>query len=109
MAQLNLRMDPGLLKELEEVARQEGVSRTEMARRMLVEGIKRLRVQRALERYRRGEISLGRAAAEANLPLYEMIDLALREKIPAPFTPEEIREEAKELLALVDEEKLAGA
>jgi hypothetical protein len=36
---------------------------------------------------------------EAGLSLYEMIDLILREKIPAPFTPEEIREEAQELLA----------
>jgi hypothetical protein len=59
----------------------------------------------ALERYRRGEISLERAAMEARLPLYELIDLCQREGIQAPFTPEEIRLELQDLLALVDEEK----
>jgi len=108
MAQLNLRVDPSLLKELENVARQEDVTRTEIARRILVEGIERLKVQRALAKYRRGDISLERAALEAGLPLYEMIDLILREKIPAPFTPEEIREEAQELLTRASGQALAG-
>ena len=102
MYQLNLRVDAGLLKELETVARQEGVTKTEMARRVLTEGVKRWEIQQALAQYRRGEMSLGRAAAAAGLPLYEMMDLVQRERIPAPFTPEEIREEAQELLARVD-------
>ncbi|HDN79322.1 MAG TPA: ribbon-helix-helix protein, CopG family [Chloroflexi bacterium] len=94
-----LRIDPGLLRELENIAKQEGVTRTEIARRMLAEGLKRFKIQQALGKYRHGELSLERAAELAGLPLYEMFDLVLQEKIPAPFTPEEIRQEAEELLA----------
>jgi predicted HTH domain antitoxin len=102
--QLNLRVGFQVIEELEEVARVEGLSRTEMARRLLIESLRRWRIERALDRYRRGEISLERAAMEARLPLYEMMDLAEREGIRPVTDLADLREGFRALLSMLKPE-----
>ena len=100
--QLNLRLDPRVMQDLEAIARRDRVARTELARNILLEGLDRRRLDSALERYREGEITLERAAMEADLPLYDMMDEAARRGIRRAYTAEEIRQDAESLLRQAD-------
>ena len=98
--QLNLRIDVELARQLESIAEQECLRKTDVARQYLMLGVRNWRLQDAIGRYRRGQISLERAAMDAGLSLYEMMDELRRQYIPLdPTTPEEAREEIRALLA----------
>ena len=88
--QVNIRLERQLLEELDEIAREESVDRTELARRLLHEGLKRERVERAVRRYRKGEVSAARAAEEARISLYEMLDRIHAEGIPYELDTDEL-------------------
>lgn len=72
--QVNLRLDRALVNKLDETARREGADRTELARRLLGEGLARERVERAVGDYAGGRASASRAAELAGISLYEMLD-----------------------------------
>jgi hypothetical protein len=86
--QVNLRLDRGLVTQLDETARREGADRTELARRLLGEGLARERVERALGDYAGGRASASRAAELAGVSLYEMLDRIHEAGIPYELDPE---------------------
>ena len=100
--QLNLRIDAGLAAELERIARQEALRKTELVHKYLIEGIRRWRLNHAIARYQARQISLERAASDAGLSIYEMMDeLRSRSIALDQTTPEEAREEIRALVAEV--------
>ena len=88
--QVNIRLERQLLEELDEMALEETVDRAELARRLLRDGLKRERVTRAMRRYREGEVSAARAAEEARISLYEMLDRIRAEGIPYELDADEL-------------------
>ncbi|HID86573.1 MAG TPA: hypothetical protein EYP55_04235 [Anaerolineae bacterium] len=97
--QLNLRIEDELARQLETIAEQEALRKTDVARKYLIEGVRRWRLERAIARYQRRELSLERAAAEAGLSIYEMMDELRRRNIALDqTTPDEVREEIRTLL-----------
>lgn len=88
--QVNIRLERQLLDELDEMAVEESVDRAELARRLLRDGLKRERLMRAVRRYREGEVSAARAAEEARISLYEMLDRIHAEGIPYEPDDEEL-------------------
>jgi hypothetical protein len=86
--QVNLRLDRGLVAQLDETARREGADRTELARRLLGEGLARERVERALGDYAGGRASASRAAELAGVSLYEMLDRIHDAAIPYELDPD---------------------
>lgn len=88
--QVNIRLERQLLDELDEMAVEESVDRAELARRLLRDGLKRERLMRAVRRYREGEVSAARAAEEARISLYEMLDRIHAEGIPYELDDEEL-------------------
>lgn len=97
--QLNLRIDDELARELARIARRESLRKTDIARRYLVAGVKNWRLQDSISRYQQGQISLERAAVDAGLSLYEMMDELRQRGISLDrTTPDEAREQVRELL-----------
>jgi len=88
--QVNIRLERELLDELDEMASVESVDRTELARRLLRDGLKRERVALAMRRHRAGEVSVGRAAEEAGISLYEMLDRIHDEGTPYELDSDEL-------------------
>jgi Uncharacterised protein family (UPF0175) len=80
--QVNLRLERELVDALDDLARSEHVDRTELARRMLVEGVQRSRVERALKDYAHGRVTAWKAATDADISLYEMLDRIHEAGIP---------------------------
>ena len=88
--QVNIRLERQLLEELDAMALAESMDRAELARRLLRDGLKRERVVGAVRRYREGEVSAARAAEEARISLYEMLDRIHAEGIPYELDTDEL-------------------
>lgn len=79
---LQVRLDPDDLKELDELAGDLDLVRSEVARKALREGVRRLRLEKALIRYLNHEFTLARAAEYAGVGIYEMSQVASDRGIP---------------------------
>ena len=71
--QMNLRLDEELIKEFEELAEQENLDRSALVRKILIEGLQQERLNFALQKYLRKEISIERAAEIAKVSLHDLI------------------------------------
>jgi len=97
--QLNLRIDADLARHLEQIAEQESLRKTDIIRKYLVEGLRKWELEQAIQRYQQGRVSLERAAVDAGLTLYEMMDELRRRGVALDrTTPAEAREDIRTLL-----------
>lgn len=85
--QVNLRLERGLIDSLDELANREGVDRTEMARRILVDGMAQARLNRALRDYADEKVTAWKAAEYAGISLYDMLDRIHEAHIPHAIDP----------------------
>lgn len=99
IVQLNIRIPKELAEEIEYVSQQEALRKSDVARKWLIEGLRRWKLDQAVSQYQRGEISLERAAEEAGLSLYAMMDELRRRGIALDrTTPDDVRNEILTLL-----------
>lgn len=96
--QINIRIDTDLVAALERVAREESIDRATAVRRLLETSLKQWQVERALGGYQRGELSLGRAAEEAGLTQWEILDRANEAGLAHPLTAAAARRRLDQLL-----------
>ncbi|MFP3951676.1 MAG: UPF0175 family protein [Candidatus Bathyarchaeia archaeon] len=80
-----------MLRGVERLAKEDGVAPSELIRRLLDSALREKWKEEALEAYRRGTVTLWRAAEMADISLREMMDLAGDAKIPIPYTLENLR------------------
>jgi hypothetical protein len=87
--QVNLRLERDLIDQLDDLAKKEQVDRTEIARRILVDGVARARTDRALRDYAAERVTAWKAAEDAGVSLYEMLDRIHEAQIPYRLDPDE--------------------
>lgn len=90
--QINIRLRSDLAAALDRVAREEALDRATAIRRLLETSIRQWELEHALRGYQTGELSVGRAAEEAGLTHWELIDAARLAGIAHPLTAAEARE-----------------
>ncbi len=95
--QVNLRLEEDLLADLEHVAEEEALDRGTVIRRLLRDSVQRWRIEQALREYQRGHLSMERAAEEAHVSLWELMDKLHRERIPHSMTADDVSESLREL------------
>ncbi len=71
--QMNLRLDEDLIKEFEELAKEENLDRSALVKKILLEGLQQERLNFALQKYMLKEISIERAAEIAKISIHEII------------------------------------
>jgi len=92
MANLRVRVEKEIFEHLDELAKELRLSRPEIARRALREGMRRLRAERALTHYLKLEFTLSRAAEYAGVTIREMAAVAAERGIPYfRYSLEELR------------------
>jgi TDG/mug DNA glycosylase family protein len=95
--QINIRIEADLVSALERVAREESTDRATVIRRLLEASLRRWEIDRAIEGYRRGDVSLGRAAEEAGLTQWELLELLREARVTYPLDVDEVDERLREL------------
>lgn len=92
MRNLQVRVDDEEIDELDELAEEMRLSRSEVARSALREGVRKLRTEKALSRYLNLEFTLARAAQYAGVTIREMAQAARERGIPYfRYSLEELR------------------
>ena len=85
------RLPREMLREVERLAEEMKVDRSELIRRLLGSALQKKRVEKAILAYREGNVTLWKAADMAGLSLREMMKLASEKKIPVSYTLEDLR------------------
>jgi predicted HTH domain antitoxin len=88
--QMNLRLDEDLIKEFEELAKEENLDRSALVKKILVEGLQQERLNFAIQKYMTKDISIERAAEIAKLSIHELISNLSKLGVPSNLTPEDI-------------------
>ncbi|MFX1295288.1 MAG: UPF0175 family protein [Promethearchaeota archaeon] len=86
-----------LENDIEELAKLLGISKEEAHKRALQEGIKDLRLSKAIELYTSKKISVKQAARIAGLSLAEWFVVAKEKGLLIQIKPEEIDEETRQV------------
>lgn len=68
------RLPEGLVESLDELGERTGRTRSEVLREVVQRGLAEARLERAVDAYRRGEASLGRASEMAGIPITVFLD-----------------------------------
>jgi predicted HTH domain antitoxin len=92
-----LRME--LLKEIEEMAREESVDRSSAIQKLLKIGLREYKMERVLILYRDRKVTLWRAAELAGVSLREMMEAIRTRDIPYQYDVEAFEEYVEELLS----------
>lgn len=91
------RVEEELAKVIDEVARSEGTDRSTVIRRFLMKAVKEWMIERSLEDYEQGKVTLWQAAARCDMSLWEVISEVKKREIHVPYTLEELKEDLKGL------------
>ena len=87
MPSISARIPDDEAKHLEEVADLLGEDRSTTIRKALEEGLRELRVRKAIERYQSGEASRHEAARIAGVSLGEWFEIARERNLTTQLTP----------------------
>ena len=80
------RVDDPLARDIEFFSKTEKLDKSAVIRRLLTKAVKEEKVDLALKRYRKDEISMAKAAEIAGIPLADMLRIAAENKIPIHYT-----------------------
>jgi predicted HTH domain antitoxin len=78
---ISVRLDEKSMEELEEVVEEWHSDRSEAIRRLLSRALHEWKVEKALGDLRKHHISIGKAAEECDVPVWEMVELAKEKNI----------------------------
>jgi predicted HTH domain antitoxin len=94
---LTTRVEDDLAKIIDKVSKEEGMDRSTVIRRFLMKAAKDWLIEKSLQEYEEGRITLWQAARKCGLSVWEMMDEAKRREIHVPYTLAEFKEDLKGL------------
>jgi predicted HTH domain antitoxin len=98
--QINLRVSAEVVADLDTLAEQSNVTRIDVARQILLEGIRQRKRDRALDLCRSGKLSKSRAAKLAGISMWELMDLLnAAQAVSLPYTLQEAVEDVRRIVA----------
>ncbi len=91
------RIEEDLARVIDEVSKEEGMDRSTVIRRFLTKAAKEWLIEKSLQDYEEGKITLWQAGEKCGVSLWEIILEAKKKDIHVPYTLEEFREDLKGL------------
>ncbi|MBI2208815.1 UPF0175 family protein [Candidatus Woesearchaeota archaeon] len=93
---ISVRLDKALLNDLAKIEKNWQADRSEAIRRLLVKAVNSWKIQSALEKLREQKISIGRAAEECRLSIWEMLDITKENNIDwTGYSKEDLEKDLK--------------
>jgi predicted HTH domain antitoxin len=81
MGIINTELDENWLKELEENAKRLSLDQNALAKKLIIDGLKQLRIQKLLPLFELGEISMEQLAKALDLSIYELLQVLKNARI----------------------------
>ena len=95
---VSVRIDETDLNEINEISKIEKKTKSSVLREVLEKGIKEKKLEIALEKFRKNEASVGRAARMADMPLSLFMDMLVEKKIDFHYGIKELEEDFEGLV-----------
>lgn len=95
------RLPLELLRDLEMIEEVELEDRSTTVRRLLSRAIREWKLEHYARQYGEGKVSLARAAREAGVSIWEMLDYVRQRKIAAQYDLDDFREDVRTLRSLL--------
>ena len=93
---ISVRLKKPVLKDLSAIEKKWKTDRSEAIRRLLVQSINEWKIKEVLEKIASHKLSVGRAAEECDISLWEMIDLVKAKNIDwTGYSKEDIEKDLK--------------
>lgn len=89
------RVPETIVKDINYVAQEENTDKSKVIRELLSSAVKEKLIDLALEKYFKREISLGRAAELAKMPLADFMMRAAQRKIPMNYSVKSLEKDFK--------------
>jgi len=89
------RVEEELAKIIDSIAKKEGMDRSTVIRRFLLRAVKDWLIEKSLDEYEEGKLTLWQAAEKCGLSLWEVINEVKKREIHVPYTLEELKEDLK--------------
>jgi predicted HTH domain antitoxin len=84
------RLPADLVRELELIQNVEQADRSTTVRRLLSQAIRQWKLEHYVRQYGDGKLTLARAARDAGVSVWEMMDYARARKVPAQYDLEDL-------------------
>ena len=94
---VSARLPREMVKLIEEIAREEKIDKSTVVERALEHYMQEWRLNKAVESYRDGLITLSRAAEIAGVSIWEMIDVLVQKKVTLQYSVEDLEEDLRAL------------
>ncbi|MHA1377840.1 MAG: UPF0175 family protein [Candidatus Helarchaeota archaeon] len=85
------RLPDDMVKDIAEIAKIESLDKSSVVRRLLNNAIAIWKLEYSLELYRKGQISLGKAAELSKLSIWEFLEKLSERKIPLNYSLEDLQ------------------
>jgi len=89
------RVEEELARIIDSIAKREGMDRSTVIRRFLLKAVKDWLIDRSLDEYEEGKLTLWQAAEKCGLSLWEMVGEVKKRDIHVPYTLEDLKEDLK--------------
>jgi predicted HTH domain antitoxin len=90
---IGTRIDDEINKKIEFIANEEKTDKSAIIRKLINKGLSDELLEFALKKYRKREISLGKASEISGLPLIDFMQKASENKIPINYSIEDLKED----------------
>ena len=95
---VSVRIDKTELQKINEISRLEKKTKSDVLREVLEKGIKEKKLEIALEKFRDKDISVGKAARIAQMPLSQFMDVLVEKNIDFHYGIKELEEDFEGLI-----------
>ena len=92
------RLPIEVVKDIEYVAEEEKVDKSRLLRNLIAVAIKQKLIDLAMEKYSKKEVSIGKAAELAQIPLADFMVMAGKRRIPMNYSLEDLEEDFKAVM-----------
>ena len=92
------RIPESVVKDINYVAMEEKTDKSKVIRELISNAVKEKLIELALEKYTKRQVSLGRAAELAKIPLADFMLKASERRIPMNYSPESLEMDFKAAL-----------
>ncbi len=94
---IGVRIDEDFIEKLESIGEEEQLDRSTMIRKLLEKGYRQYLKEKAADRYRRGEVTISKAAEIAEMTIWEMERYLVEEGYVSEYSAKDLMDELETL------------
>lgn len=95
---ISIRLTEDINKKLKKLAEEEGEDKSTLIRELILKGYEEKQLENALELYKKGNVTMWKAAQLASISLWKIIEIIKERKIELNYSEENLKEDLEPLL-----------